>query len=154
MSRRKTKTELYGKQSISDQYELNRENTLVSQAGLITAVFSFSTTALFTVWEIGIAELDRIPDWLVHVVIGIVTSPLLLSMLFSVLALFQIINTEKKPISIKYIKVKNNRMVKLIKISIIFFILALLLVFVSAICLGIIYYLLPLSQMKMKVKLF
>ncbi len=129
---------------IDDQYELNRENTLVSQSGLITAVFSFSTTALFTVWELGLNELERIPDYLIHLSIGIITFFLLLSMLFAVLALSKIINTQKTPkISIEYIKVNNNKMVTRIKISIAFFMIALLTVFVSAISLGIIYYFLP-----------
>lgn len=129
---------------IDDQYELNRENTLVSQSGLITAVFSFSTTALFTVWELGLNELERIPDYLIHLSLGIITFFLLLSMLFAVLALSKIINTQKTPkISIEYIKVNNNKMVTRIKISIAFFMIALLTVFVSAISLGIIYYFLP-----------
>lgn len=129
---------------IDDQYELNRENTLVSQSGLITAVFSFSTTALFTVWELGLNELERIPDYLIHLSIGIITFFLLLSMLFAVLALSKIINIQKTPkISIEYIKVNNNKMVTRIKISIAFFMIALLTVFVSAISLGIIYYFLP-----------
>ena len=49
-----------------DSYELQREGTLITQAGLITAVFSFSTTALFTVWQVGLAELERIPDMWIH----------------------------------------------------------------------------------------
>lgn len=129
---------------IDDQYELNRENTLVSQSGLITAVFSFSTTALFTVWELGLNELERIPDYLIHLSIGIITFFLLLSMLFAVLALSKIINTQKTPkISVDYIKVNNNKMVVRIKISIAFFMIALLTVFVSAISLGMVYYFLP-----------
>lgn len=143
MKKAKSNYIVYQRQKIDEQYELNRENTLVSQSGLVTAIFSFSTTALFTVWELGINELEQIPDYLVHLSIGTITFFLLISMLFSVLALFQITNTKKQKISIDYIKNNNNRMVRLIKVSIIFFVIALFLVFASAILLGTYYYLLP-----------
>lgn len=144
MKKKKIICTINKKSRIDDQYELNRENTLVSQSGLITAVFSFSTTALFTVWELGLNELERIPDYLIHLSIGIITFFLLLSMLFAVLALSKIINTQKTPkISVDYIKVNNNKMVVRIKISIAFFMIALLTVFVSAISLGMVYYFLP-----------
>ena len=64
-------------------------------------------------------------------------------MLFSVLALFQVVNTRKNRITIEYIKANNNRMVSLLKVSIIFFMIALAIVFISAISLGTYYYLLP-----------
>ncbi len=147
MSKKRNISPIRKEARIDEQYELNRENTLVSQSGLITAIFSFSTTALFTVWELGLNELERIPDYLIHLSIGIVTFFLLLSMLFSVLALAKIINTQKiQKISIEYIKANNNKMVVRIKISIIFFMIALFTVFVSAISLGIVYYLLPIFQ--------
>ena len=92
---------VYKKIRVAEQYELNRENTLVSQSGLTTAIFSFFSTALFTVWQIGIAELERVPDYQIHLSMGIITFFLLLSMLFSVLALFQVVNTRKNRITIR-----------------------------------------------------
>ena len=126
---------------LPEEYELNRENTLVSQAGLITAVFSFSTTALFTVWQIGLDELEKIPDAVIHVVMGVISIFLLLSMGSAVLALSKIINTSKtKDITIEYIKDNNNKMVCLIQKSIKLFLTALFVVFISAILIGAYYY--------------
>lgn len=70
-----------------DSYELQREGTLITQAGLITAVFSFSTTALFAVWQVGLAELERIPDMWIHLCMGFITFLLLLSMFAAVTCL-------------------------------------------------------------------
>ena len=135
------KEDKMAQKKLNEQYELNRENTLVSQAGLITAVFSFSTTALFTVWELVLSELEQIPDYLVHLAIGTITFFLLLSMLFAVMALCKLINTNKKTkLTVEYIKKNNNKMVNCIKISILFFLIALMLVFLSAIAVGAYYY--------------
>lgn len=138
-----TKTESDANQTMSfaETYEINRENTLVSQAGLITAVFSFSTTALFTVWQVGLDELDAIPDVAIHIAMGVITFLLLLSMLFAVLALYQIIDTSKiKPDNIDVIKNNNNVMVRRIKASIRLFLWALAFVFLVAIVFGLCFY--------------
>ena len=124
-----------------DSYELQREGTLITQAGLITAVFSFSTTALFAVWQVGLAELERIPDMWVHLCMGFITFLLLLSMFAAVTCLHKAINTNrKKGLSISDIRKNNNSIVKRIKIAVYLFEFSMLSVFVCAIALGVKYY--------------
>lgn len=124
-----------------DSYELQREGTLVTQAGLITAVFSFSTTALFTVWQIGLAELDRIPDMWIHLCMGIITFFLLLSMLEAVRGLYIAIYTNgKKEISTLKIQDNNNKIVRHLRKAIRFFMHSIIAVFIGAIFLGTKYY--------------
>lgn len=125
-----------------DKYELQRESTLVTQAGLVTAVFSFSTSALFTVWQVGLAELERIPDIWIHFCIGIITFFLLLSIWAAVKGLYLAINTDDKSenISISDIRKNNNAIVKNIKRAIVYFMIAISLVFLCAITLGVVYY--------------
>ena len=71
-----------------DPYEQSRESSLVTQAGLQTAIFSISTGGLFSVWRIVLEYITWIPKKYVHLAIAVVTFFLLLSLLFAVLALF------------------------------------------------------------------
>lgn len=127
-----------------EEYEIRREDTLVTQAGLMMAVFSFSTTALFTVWQVGLQYISRVPEWIMHLGIGIITSFLLVSILFSVLALFR----PKRDFEhgniladVGAIAKSNRNKAIMIKLSIIFFIVALSLVFIEATLIATIYYL-------------
>lgn len=122
-------------------YEVQREGTLITQAGLITAVFSFSTTALFTVWQVGLAELERIPDMWIHLCMGFITFFLLLSMLESVIGLLKAIKINiKKEVVISNIKDNNDKIAKHLKRAICLFIAAIAFVFIVAFVLGTIYY--------------
>ena len=112
-----------------ESYELSRESTLVTQAGLQTAIFSISTGGLFTVWRTVLEYATWIPDYWVHFAIALVTFFLLLSLLFAVLALFLATNTDKHKVTYEFIKKNNNRRVKRLKISVIFFLIAIGLVF-------------------------
>ena len=124
-----------------DSYELQREGTLITQAGLITAVFSFSTTALFAVWQVGLAELERIPDMWIHLCMGFITFFLLLSMLESVIGLLKAIKINiKKEVVISNIKDNNDKIAKHLKRAICLFIAAIAFVFIVAFVLGTIYY--------------
>lgn len=113
-----------------DTYELSRENSLVTQAGLQTAIFSISTGGLFSVWRMVLEYATWIPDYWVHFAVALVTFFLLLSLLFAVLALFLVTNTDKQKVSNAYIKANNNRRVRRLKISVVFFLIAISLVFV------------------------
>ena len=113
------------------KYELTRESSLVTQAGLQTAVFSISTGALFTVWKTVLEYIKEIPPFWVHFAIGLVTFFLLLSLFFAVLALFLVIDTDKKIATLALLKENNNRRVRRMKISLWCFFIAIGVVFIS-----------------------
>ena len=117
-------------QSKLDPYELSRESSLVTQAGLQTAIFSISTGGLFSVWRIVLEYVAWIPDCWVHFAVALVTFFLLLSLLFAVLALFLVTNTDKHIISNEFLKKINNHRVRRLKTSVVFFLIAISLVFI------------------------
>lgn len=130
-----------------ETYELSRENLLVTQAGLQTAIYSFSTSALFTAWRMLIDHFVQIPKRWVHFIVGLVTLFLLLSLLFSVTALFLTPNTRKKEITYEIIKNNNNRRVIRLKTSLSFFFVAIFIAIIGSFIFGFIYYFKPLIQM-------
>ena len=122
--------------------ELLRESSLITQAGLATAAFSFSSTALFTVWRVGITTIKNVPKGVIHICIGIITSLLLFSMYFSINALLQ---SKYKNYREDYSRLKNSndRRYENIRISIILWRIAFFLVFLVIVFLFLTYYYLP-----------
>jgi hypothetical protein len=133
------------------EYELQRESSLINQAGFMTAAFSFSTTALFSAWQIGLEHVDTVPNGVVHICVGLISIFLLLCILFSVKALLQSktirISLEKKgSVSFDYLQQlhdSNNQRYNNIHISIIFWYFSFIFVFLVIAFLALYYYIIP-----------
>ena len=123
-----------------ETYEISRESTLITQAGLQSALFSFLTSAVFTAWPMGIEYFTRIPKRWFHFLAGVVTFCLVLSLLGSVLALFFTPSTRKKEITYEIIKKNNNCRVTLLKGSLAFFVISILIIIFASWIIGGMYY--------------
>jgi len=122
--------------------ELQREFSLITQAGFMTAAFSFSTTALFAVWQMGVNTVDTVPKGVLHLSIGVILFFLLICILFSTLALLQSKELDYYNDPIK-LKKSNERRYKKIKISIMFWIISWVLVIFTVLFLALYYYVIP-----------
>lgn len=124
------------------EIEHNRENSLNTQAGFMTAAFSFSTTALFTVWQIGLNYIKSVPNNAIHLSVGIVTLFLLLSMLSSISALLHSRDKTYHEQLASIIK-SNDKKYKRIRRAIVFWYIALFFVFFSVIYVAYVFYVYP-----------
>lgn len=131
--------------------EFQREASLISQAGFMTAAFSFSTTALFSVWQIGLDYVDTVPKGIIHICVATITLFLLFCILFSVKALAQGKSARKsleeegdyKTGLTHKLKESNNKRYKNIYRAIISWYTALAFVFLAIAFLALYYYILP-----------
>lgn len=74
----------YGKYSY--EQETKREDSLISQAGHMATVFSFSTAALYILFQIALEHYKSLSPLFLVLVVAPITVLLLLSLLFSILA--------------------------------------------------------------------
>jgi len=71
----------YGKYSF--ELEQKREDSLISQANQMATMFSFSTAALYILFQIAAENFKELPKNLLVVMVGTITVILLFSLLFA-----------------------------------------------------------------------